>query len=355
MQQEQDKQYDLLIEQALYFDDRANFFMSLTMLNKAIELNPHDYFAHFLKGRGFLTTRLFLRAKMEFEIILLQCKNLTDTLRVMIQAYILYAQEKYDQANAAFDQVLQLEPNNYFALFGLASVLYESKQYAEALPFAQRAVENAYYSKRRGLNLVGQVFEEMGKRKEAMEHYREAIADGGEASSASFNLARLLEIEGKPEEAIEWYKRLRIYDPGRACANLALVYMNQKTKMYLALEYLNLAITYEPLRLASHLTKAKYYYMMFGYSTNLNERRQYAQACIHACTYALKYLHHYDNVCRMNRNCKTLKEYYAKHGILVTDEFENVEFSDTFANMKYKQIMYSTMVQKKHCDCLIFT
>jgi tetratricopeptide (TPR) repeat protein len=112
-----------------------------------------------------------------------------------------------DDARAAYERVLELEPAHADAHVNLGRLLHEQGQaaaaavhYAQALTGGPNAVAS--------FNL-GVALEDLRRSAEAMDAYRRALAADDSLAEAHYNLARLYERTGDAQAALRHYHRYR--------------------------------------------------------------------------------------------------------------------------------------------------
>ncbi len=117
------------------------------------------------------------------------------------------------EARRAFEEALELNPENWMALFQLG--LLEAERNPErAVRLLDRAARLAPRSSKAGpLVAEGDLLLKMGDPEGARAAYRRAIADVPFLFDAHLGLARALEALGEPERALEEYREAARFDP----------------------------------------------------------------------------------------------------------------------------------------------
>ncbi|KZK85418.1 TPR repeat-containing protein YrrB [Pseudovibrio sp. Ad46] len=106
-----------------------------------------------------------------------------------------------EQAKEAFDAVVEAEPENRNALYGLATILIKMHGHAEAEPYARRLVQLIPNSAP-ALSLLGDALSAETKAEAATLNYRAALRIDTQYVPALVGLAKLLIIRKKSEEAL---------------------------------------------------------------------------------------------------------------------------------------------------------
>jgi tetratricopeptide (TPR) repeat protein len=127
------------------------------------------------------------------------------------------------QAEAAYREVLALDPQNADALHYLGVIAYQQGRHEQAEELISRALlrntgNAAAYSN------LGNALEAQGKLEEAIDCYQWALKLAPDYVDALVNLGAAYRAQGKPEEAIACYQKVLVLRPdfSSACSNLAL-------------------------------------------------------------------------------------------------------------------------------------
>jgi len=113
-------------------------------------------------------------------------------------------------ARAAYQRVIDIDPDNRAAWINLGRLAHEHHQTREAEDIYQRAVRQLGPDPLLMFNL-GVLLEDLGRPAAALDAYQSAITEDPNLADGHFNLARLYEELGKPQHAIRHlgqYRRL---------------------------------------------------------------------------------------------------------------------------------------------------
>jgi len=116
---------------------------------------------------------------------------------------------KIDEAEAAFNSALSIDPKHGPSLENLGFVYYRKKDYANALTYLNRALVVIPESPTLH-NTLGAVYREKKMYKEALEAHRKAASLQKEAPDAYFNIALIYQEMKSPEEAAAWREYLSV-------------------------------------------------------------------------------------------------------------------------------------------------
>ncbi len=105
------------------------------------------------------------------------------------------------KAPAAYERVIDADPDNCAAWINWGRLLHEQNQTREAESVYQRALQQCGPDAVLMFNL-GVLLEDLGRTGAALEAYQAAITDDPSLADGHFNLARLYEALGKPQHAI---------------------------------------------------------------------------------------------------------------------------------------------------------
>ncbi len=122
--------------------------------------------------------------------------------------------KSFDLGVPFFQQALDLQPDNFFALFGLADCYRGLRQPEQSLTYWERILANDPHN-RIVLTRAGDALRQMGHIDAAQQRYEAALEDGYDCFAA-MGLATVLKIKGRYQEALAQLQTILDIDPGNA-------------------------------------------------------------------------------------------------------------------------------------------
>lgn len=113
-----------------------------------------------------------------------------------------------DQAREAYRRALELDPRHVDARINLGRLLHESREWEAAEKHYRMALMDRVDDSTALFNLAV-VLEDLGRRRDAIDAYRATVGADPEYADAYFNLARLLEQSGDRKTALRYLKIYR--------------------------------------------------------------------------------------------------------------------------------------------------
>ncbi|MBL6947078.1 MAG: glycosyltransferase family protein [Rhodospirillales bacterium] len=161
--------------------------------------------------------------------------------------------ERFEQAAEGFFKVLQAEPREIKALYGLGMSLHRLDENEKAVEFVKDALERGYGGAQEHCNL-GIIYLQLDRLDEAVECYKRAIALDGNFVAGYFNLGNAYRDLKKPDDAIEALHAAVTLKPDfpQAWNNLGLA-MHDAGRFEEALECYNNALNGKPDYAAAYL------------------------------------------------------------------------------------------------------
>jgi hypothetical protein len=115
--------------------------------------------------------------------------NVAAALRMVEQGRVLIGQQRYDQALAQLQRSVSIDPSSFYGYYYLAKAHYLTKDYSQAVAFANRATALGAQADRiwvgRAYTLQAVIFEEVGRFPDARTAYQRAF-DADPTSLAAY-------------------------------------------------------------------------------------------------------------------------------------------------------------------------
>ncbi|HSE41569.1 MAG TPA: tetratricopeptide repeat protein, partial [Acidobacteriota bacterium] len=152
---------------------------------------------------------------------------------VIDEGTALRDQAKYDEAITKFNQVLEKSPNNDLAMYELASTYFSARKYEDALKISYKGVhyKSRYLSK--FYQFIGSSLDELGRSKDAINAFNEALEVVPDNALIHFNLAAILINSGKLAEAQPHLEKSIELNPTHSSSHYALsqIYFSQNQEV----------------------------------------------------------------------------------------------------------------------------
>lgn len=180
---------------------RPRLHAARALLERAVQMDPNSYRAIAALVSDIITNDTDLGDGVtehdlkEAEQLLARAEAIAPTAVVVLQArgYLLRLEQRWPEAEAAFEHLLSLYPHGYIAAFQLGICRLESGRAAEAIPLFEDAVATS--------------------------------AGEGDLFSRYFRLGEALLLAGRYDEAVPWLRKAEIADPERPPGARARPYM----------------------------------------------------------------------------------------------------------------------------------
>jgi tetratricopeptide (TPR) repeat protein/4-amino-4-deoxy-L-arabinose transferase-like glycosyltransferase len=213
-------------------------------LNKALELEPDNYKAHYNLASTFESQNKLDEAIRHYRRALQIKPNYTRARGAL--ALALKSKGQFDEAISHYRQVLVLEPGNARNHVNLGNILSAQGKFDEAIAQHYQALRinpnlaEAHYN-------LANALKSQGKFDKAIKHYREALAINTDLFEAHLKLGIVLQMQSALSEAEDRYRSALELNPEHATAhnNLASILI-MTGQLDEALEHFRTAIRIDP-------------------------------------------------------------------------------------------------------------
>lgn len=127
------------------------------------------------------------------------------------QGRVLSELKRFDAAEAAYREVLALNPDYRGAWYNLGNNAYRQQAYEDAVTFYRRA--HAQYPSAETLVSLGWTYAAQDEIEQAREAYRNAIARDSSYALAYARLGQLYDDQGNPQEALKYSRKALNLEP----------------------------------------------------------------------------------------------------------------------------------------------
>lgn len=139
--------------------------------------------------------------------------NIAAALRLVEEGRGLMNQQRYDQALDLFERSVSVDPSSFYGYYYLARLHYATKDYSQAVAFANRATTLGARGDRvwlgRAYTLQGMIFEDVGRFSDARSAYQRAVGTDPANTTAAVGRARLTprppRVEPAPPDEDPWH------------------------------------------------------------------------------------------------------------------------------------------------------
>ncbi|SDD21465.1 serine/threonine protein kinase [Massilia sp. PDC64] len=169
-----------------------------------------------------------------------QALKLNDQLALshIALGWVRDTQGRRDDALAAYERALRLDPSNFYALWGKAQTLRHTRRYAEALACIADAARR-FPRERAFTDELGAVYYEQSDLKAAEQAFRRSIALQPDAVRSYANLSAALMRQNRADEA------LRVLQQGLQVRPSGILYTNLGNILFLRGDYVAAAEAFE--------------------------------------------------------------------------------------------------------------
>ena len=154
------------------------------------------------------------------------------------QGWVLDAQGRRDDALAAYERALRLDPSNFFAWYGKVEALRHARRYGETQASIDEAVRR-FPRERVFSDALGAMYYDQSDLKPAEQAFRHSIALQPDAVRSYANLSAVLMRQNRPDDA------LRVLQQGLQVRPSASLYTNLGNIQFLRGDYVAAADAFE--------------------------------------------------------------------------------------------------------------
>jgi len=130
---------------------------------------------------------------------------------------VLVSQQKFDQARHHFEEAIKIAPRFTEAIGNLGALFMEQRQLDEAIYNFHRVIQlSEKYPDPTAYNNLGMALQLQGKPQEAIENYTKALDIDPDSANANYNMAMTLRSQGKFDRALDYYRRAMELSPDNA-------------------------------------------------------------------------------------------------------------------------------------------
>ena len=159
--------------------NKNEFEKALKHYDKAVEVAPEDPIVWMSRGSVHVKLRNREKAASDFEKALEHVDNRSRKQKLLRKlADLAFEQHEWDRAEKYYDQLIALDPRNEYLRMEYAQVLVKHRRYKKALEQYRKLLDLAGgnpKSRATTLRDMGDLYEKMGKDKDAVETYRKAM------------------------------------------------------------------------------------------------------------------------------------------------------------------------------------
>ncbi len=208
---------------------RAKAQRNLELLNAHLEAHPEDGYAWFQRGKTLLLLEQLEQAAADFDqaLSLLPADHLARIQALNYRAWLAFHHQHFNTARQLVTESLKQQPEQAFAYYLLGELLFQTRQYEEALEafhkmqaFAQKPSVSAAMAGELILPpaerhfLLGKTYLQVGQLSEAEKHFRAGIEHNPDAINCWIGLADWARRQRQYSQALEYLRKAQQIDPG---------------------------------------------------------------------------------------------------------------------------------------------
>ncbi len=142
-------------------------------------------------------------------------------------ANLYYKTEDLDKSIEAYQLVLAEKPHDPLVSYNLAMAYRDKKSWSEGLASLKHFRETGQPLPAGGHHLLGDLYRGSGDAQRAMAEYERERANSGESADLATGMAYAAESLGRPDVAIQWWKKVAALDPANRIARTQLRKLKQ--------------------------------------------------------------------------------------------------------------------------------
>ncbi|MXN64422.1 tetratricopeptide repeat protein [Stappia sp. GBMRC 2046] len=191
---------DAAVAEAARLEQSGDYDAALTIYENLHQRHPTDIDLKYRTGTAMLRVGRLEEAIPVLRQVVFNDPDHTKARSNLGNAHLLL--EQYDYATEAFRAVLDFDPKNKNALFGLATILIRQNRHGEALPLAQRLV-NELPNSPAALTIAADAGSLYPQLDVAIARYRQALRIDSDYVPAYLGLGRALQQRKRSKEAYD--------------------------------------------------------------------------------------------------------------------------------------------------------
>lgn len=186
---------------ASIFIETKEYDKAKKALQRAIELRSHYGKAHYNLGRVYTAEGDHIAAWECYKKACMQ-GDLDTEAGFSLYAQSSFALQKFDDAICGYKKVVELNPNNYVALFRLGNSYYHTNRFTDALAWYQKAAQKQPHDSKVLFN-IGETYAKLGQPEKAIGYYQKVQHETASIPQAGLRLAECYRSLGEHTKAQE--------------------------------------------------------------------------------------------------------------------------------------------------------
>ncbi|MBP7652723.1 tetratricopeptide repeat protein [Candidatus Dependentiae bacterium] len=126
--------------QAIEYLNNKEYTLAIVSFSEALEKNYIDSKMHYYLAVCYANLKYYKETIEEISLALNEDLEFEAKLQLYyLKGYILFQQEKYDEALSTFKQILEFDDKNQMAISGIAYYYFKTENYQKAMEFYEQA------------------------------------------------------------------------------------------------------------------------------------------------------------------------------------------------------------------------